>query len=253
MLGSAAEDAGREVGALASERRARYDNGELATGRESAVEFGGVERELPRRLARHVDGAAGGGVAFAARVASPASPAGGERTVGSRSSSDHRSDGGPDLGVLLCVDLPEYAVTTGVVAAVRSFASRSAADRHDATGLADAAERLLASTRDAFVFALPVGGTVRVVPATAVAGIAAAGEPVPETFPDALYSRSVGRFFEEFAECFVGDRALADAVAGLADREGIRAFQRDTGVRDVLVVEVSASAGPTDAKLTDFE
>jgi hypothetical protein len=235
LLGSAVEDAGRDVGALASERRARYENGDLAPGGESAAEAERVTRELPRRLARHVDGAAGGGVAFSARVASPELPA-----------------EGPDLGVLLCVDLPEYAVTAGVVAEVRSLASRSATDRYDAAGLAETAEGMLATTADAFVLALPVGGTVRVVPAAAVAGIAGAGDPVPETFPDAVYSRSVGRFFEEFAECFVGDRALADAVDGADDRDGIAAFQRETGVRDVLVLEVSATAEPTDAKLTDF-
>jgi|GEM_PF-3992577 len=237
LLGSAVEEAGREVGALASERRARDGHAGLETGRESAAGVaGGLAREVPRRLARHVDGAADGGVAFSAHVASPASP-----------------PTGPDLAVLLCVDLPEYAVTTGAVAVVRSFASRSATDRYDAAGLANAAEWMLDVTQAAFVLAVPVGGTVRVVPAAAVAGIAAVGEPVPETFPDALYSRSVGRFFEEFAECFVGDRTLAEPVGGAHDRGGIRAFQKRTGARDVLVVEVSATTDPTDAKLTDFE
>lgn len=237
MLGSAVEDAGREVCALASERRARRENGELPTGSEPGGEVGGgLERELPRRLARRVDGAAARGVEFAAQVASP----------------EQATDDGPDLGVVLCVALPEYAVTTAFVADIRSVAVGDATDPGD-RGLADAAERALAVTPDAFVLAFPVGGRVRVVPAAAVAGVAAAGEPVAEAVPDAVYSRSVGRFFEEFAEGFVGDRRLASRVDAPDDRDGLRAFQRETGVRDVLVVGVSATAEPTDAKLSDFE
>jgi hypothetical protein len=236
VLGSAVEDAGREVCALASERRARRENAGLAAGDETAGEFGGdLARELPRRVARRVDGVAARGVEFAASVASPEQP----------------DADGPDLGVVLCVDLPEYAVTTAAVADVRSVLDRDATSGDD--GLADAAERALAVTPDAFVVAFPVGGRARVVPAAAVAGVAAAGEPVPETVPDAVYARSAGRFFEEFAEGFVGDRGIADAVEGPDDRDGLRAFQRETGVRDVLAVRVSTSAEPTDAKLTDFE
>lgn len=240
VLGSAIEDAGREVCALASERRARREHDELPTGGEPDGEAGGgLERELPRRLARRVDGAAGGGVEFAASVASP------EQTAGD----------GPDLGVVLCVDLPEYAVTAAVVADVWSLASRPGEgyDADGGGGPADAADRALAATPDAFVVVFPVGGRVRVVPAAAVAGVAAAGEPVTDAVPDAVYSRSAGRFVEEFAEGFVGDRGLADAVDGPGDRDGLRAFQRETGVRDVLAVGVSAAAEPTDAKLSDFE
>lgn len=247
FLGEAVDAVGRELGDVARDLAREIDAGQLPTEREPADAFAErVSRELPRRVQSRLDGAQKGGVEFVARVV-----AGSDAAAGSGESVANA-----DLGIVLAIDLPEYRLTSAVLADCRTWANPTARDRYDATGLAGVCERMLAHTVDSFVFALPVDGGVSVVPASAVAAVADAGEPVPATFPHELYARSAGRFVEEFAEGFVGDGSIApDVSAGMAWEETdleLRAFQREVGVRDVLYVEVSGAEDGAVPTLGDF-
>jgi hypothetical protein len=249
FLGDTVEAVGRELSDATADLAREIDAGQLPTEVEPADAFAErVSREFPRRVQSRLDGAEKGGVAFTARVVS-----------GGHDAAENRArEASPttDLGIVLAVDLPDYSLTTAMLADCRTWATPTERERYDTDGLADAAGSMLDRTADAFVLALPVDGGVAVVPAAAIAAVDAAGEPVPATFPHDLYARSAGRFVEEFAEGFVGDGAIApDVSASMAWEEvdlELRAFQREFGVRDVLYLSVSVADEGSVPTLGDF-
>lgn len=147
-----------------------------------------LARQVADRVADAVDGARKGEVAFDARL---------EALEG---------DGtGDTLAVLFRADLEAYTVSKGVLVRCVTPRTDSPPGWFDTEGLGAAVGDLRAATTDAVVLFGPVEGSVRVAPAAAVGALADDRERVPPRFPAALYSKSVGRFFEEFMECFIGD------------------------------------------------
>lgn len=236
-LGERAERAGRETATVAemlvaeSERAGGPADAAPALARR-------IRRELPRRLADAIDGSGKNGVEFHARWLAL---------------DDHRGEsmpGGANLGIVFEARLPNYQVVTGALvraATVGSFPGGYAAD------LPAAAASMLERTPASFVFAFPVAGALKVVPANAVAAVANDGKPLPDDFTGRLYARSVGRFFEELVECFVGDHRL---VADVHSREGagrqLAAFGEAHGLEHVLHVGVRADQ-PEHNLITDFK
>lgn len=152
-----------------------------------------LARQVADRVAGAVDGARKGEVAFEARV----EPLDGDAA-------------GDTLAVLFRADLEAYAVSKGVLVRCVTSGTDSPPGWFDTEGLGAAIDDLRAVTTDAVVLFGPVDGTVRVAPAAAVGALADERERVPPRFPAALYSKSAGRFFEEFMECFIGDWTIGE-------------------------------------------
>lgn len=129
------------------------------------------------------------------------------------------------------VDLPTYAVTNAALVQtmpLRSDPAEAAADRRQ---LKTGANRMLTATTDAFSFLFPVDGGVRVVPAAAIRAYTAAGPSLPESFPDEFYLKSLGRFVEDIARCFIGDHDLVPATCNIEGWEETRQAYLDTDGR----------------------
>ena len=114
-------------------------------------------------------------------------------------------------------------------------------------------DRLLEVTADAFVFV--VGESrVHVVPAQSIAALT---DPQQRRRPHRdLYSRQLGRTFEEFAEGFVGDSTIAptlNATDSRAETERtLRAWADRYDLAQVVSIEVTATSEETAATLQDF-
>lgn len=238
-LGERAERAGRETATVAEMLVAESGRAGGPTNADPALARR-IRRELPRRLADAIDGSGKNGVEFHARWLSP---------------DDQRREstpGGANLGIVFEARLPNYQVATGVLvrsATVGSFPGGYTAD------LPEAAASMLERTSASFVFAFPVAGSLKVVPANAVAAVANDGKPLPDDFTGRLYARSAGRFFEELVECFVGDHRLIASVQARG-REGIQrrlaAFGEAQRLEHVLYVGVRADQ-PELNLITDFK
>jgi hypothetical protein len=258
-LGERVERAGRETATVAemlvaeSERTKSSDADSGLAAR--------IRRELPRRLAAALDGGGKNGVEFHARWVALDGDATGDGTVASTLDGDPigpkgtptGSPLGANLGVVFEARLANYQVTTAVLvraATVGSFPGGYAG------GLPGAAAAMLEHTPAAFVFAFPVDGGLKVVPANAIAAVANDGKPLPDDFPGRLYARSAGRFFEELVECFVGDHRLVADAGDSGRRESARgrieAFGREFGLEHVLYVGVETDQ-PEHNLITDFE
>lgn len=174
-----------------------------------------LARQVADRVAGAVDGARKGEVSFEARV----EPLEGD---------------GDSLAVLFRADLDAYTVSKGVLARCVTPRADSPPGWFDTEGLGEAVGELRATTTDSVVLFGPIESTVRVVPAAAIGALADQRDRVPPRFPAALYSKSVGRFFEEFMECFIGDWTVGEGVpAGWGERAG-----------RLLVVEASEAEEP---------
>jgi hypothetical protein len=152
-----------------------------------------LARQVADRVAGAVDGAQKGEVAFDARV----EPLDGDGA-------------GDTLAVVFRADLEAYAVSKGVLVRCVTPRTDSPPGWFDTEGLGAAVGDLRAATTDTVVLFGPVEGSVRVAPAAAVGALADDRERVPPRFPAALYSKSLGRFFEEFMECFIGDWTVGE-------------------------------------------
>lgn len=115
---------------------------------------------------------------------------------------------GADFMGVLNIDLPDYRVAKGFLAQAKLVRNGRSVDRAE---LERQCERMLNLSPASFVFLYSHSG-IAVVPAIAVVA--------SSVDPRELYTRSVGRFFEEHLECFVGDRAIA--VAAPSTLESLR-------------------------------
>ena len=258
-LGERAERAGREAATVAEMLVAESERTIGATEPDSGLARR-IRRELPRRLADALDGGGKNGVEFHARWVELDGDATGDGTVAFTLDGDPigpegtsaGSPSGANLGIVFAGRLSNYQVTTAALvrtATVGSFPGGYVAD------LPEAAASMLERTPAAFVFAVPVDGTLKVVPANAVAAVANDGKPLPDDFPGRLYARSAGRFFEELVECFVGDHRLVgtdDSGERRVTRRRIETFGREFGLEHVLYVGVEADQ-PEHNLITDFE
>lgn len=253
-LGERAERAGREAATVAEMLVAES---ERTVGPTDAGLAARIRRELPRRLADALDGGGKNGVEFRARWVELDGDATGDGTVASTLDGDPvdpeatpAGSSGANLGIVFAGRLPNYRVTTGVLVRTATVGSLPGGYVADLPG---AAASMLAHTPSSFVFAVPVEGSLKVVPANAVAAVANDGKPLPDDFPGRLYARSAGRFFEELVECFVGDHRLVAGADEPGRRRGwVESFGREFGLEHVLYLGVEADQ-PEHNLITDFE
>ena len=148
-------------------------------------------------------------------------------------------DGGADpaaevLG-LLEVDLPDYSLSTGFLAAALLIDPERPPAHEELAGLRATCSTLLQRTPAAYVFVYRPDGVI-VVPAAAVVG--SVGRP------DRLHRRRWSRFYEEHFSCFIGDGRLAS--------EGERTLEelvRRYGARTGLALHVEHASTPRQESL----
>lgn len=239
FLGSAVEQAGQSV-VDAAHVEFDHSGGLASEGADTPSER--VGQELLRQIAREIDATEIGRVEFTARALAPVRPE--KRATPSP---------GGDLGVLFQVDLPGFRHSSGVL--VKSFytpALRTELEPDDAT-IRERIEQRGKKTPALFLFLMDDSG-VRVVSAHAAAGIQ---DPLTrELLTETLYSKSVGRFAQEYAEGFIGDPRL---VEGFRYPEGtddldqeLRAWASEYDLQGGLLIRVSLSPNREPASLRDF-
>lgn len=239
FLGSAVDSAGRSVAEAA---HVEYDHsGGLASqGADTPSER--VGQELLRQIARETDTQEIGRVEFTARALAPVRPE--KRATPSP---------GGDLGILFQVDLPGYRYASGIL--MKSFYTPALSGEIEPDGqtirerIADRGR----TTPALFLFLVDDAG-VRVVSGHAAAGIE---DPLTNTaLTEMLYSKSIGRFAQEYAEGFIGDRRLVEGFRypeGTEDLDQeLRAWASEYDLQGGLLIRVSLSPNREPASLRDF-
>lgn len=201
-----------------------------------------VRRELPQVVASHLDGATKGPTRIEAE------------TISIADRPRERTDTSPDLGIVYHAHLPDFELSSAMVAKVvdggvledPEFSLAEATE-------SEALDRLLGLTADAFVFVV-TEASVQVVPAQAVASLT---DPAARRRPHrTLYSRGLRRTVEEFAEGFVGDGGLAPTAGSAADDPeadaGVREWAIAHDISGVLHVRVESQAAEAAPTLQDF-
>lgn len=201
-----------------------------------------VRRALPRTIDAHVDGTEKGSTRFRSMV------------VTSDPSPTKPGSTKPDLGVVIHVTVPDFEMVSAMVAKTVDAPALddpeySLAEQIESSSLG----RLLDITPDAFVFVVDERG-VHVVPVQAVTGVT---DPHRRRTPHRdLYSRHLGRTFEEFAEGFIGDTTVAPALERADSRPDterrLRSWAESNDLRRVLEIQVSATANETEATLQEY-
>ena len=237
FLGDRVETASRAVATTAKESRTTEER--LADGDEDPHQT--VRRTLPREIAESLDGATKQSIRFRATTA---------RTDTTSGISPDRDRG---LGVVFHVSVPDFEQVSALVAKTVDASALddpdfSLAEMNESASL----DRLLAITADAFVFVVGAD-RVHVVPAQSVAALT---DPQKRRTPHRdLYSRQLGRTFEEFAEGFVGDTSIAPDLRTTTRTETeqrLRSWAAENDLGQVLAIRVSATTEETEATLEDF-
>lgn len=140
-----------------------------------------------------------------------------------------------DLLVVFEVDLPDYGVRTGLLAAVARRERQDAVDHESLDKLRQRCRLMLAATGDAFVVVARPSGAI-VLPAVTVAGSVG---PLGR-----LHQRTLGRFFEEHFSSFIGDPRLAGE-----ERASLDELCRQHKVRTGLVLHVEPASIPRQESL----
>ncbi|AKH97960.1 hypothetical protein [Halanaeroarchaeum sulfurireducens] len=234
FLGDRVEAASRDIAANAATSR---EPAERLTG-DQGDPHEAVRRALPRTVATHVDGASRAQTRFRATTVA----------------TDDSTAIDPDLGVLIHVSVPDFEQVTGLVA--KTVDARALGDPEYSlaeTNESEALDRLLAITADAFVFV--VGEQrVHVVPAQSVASLT---DPQKRQTPHHdLYSRQLGRTFEELAEGFLGDGRISPSLSETDSRSEtkrkLRSWAADNDLEQALALRVTATEKDVEATLQDF-
>ncbi|UWG48215.1 hypothetical protein HSRCO_1937 [Halanaeroarchaeum sp. HSR-CO] len=238
FLGDRVEAASQEVARNTSDSREPVER--ITSGDGDPHET--VRRAVPRTIANHVDGTSKSAARFQAI------------SVTSDADTETASQTDPDLGVVFHASVPDFEQVTGLVA--KTVDARALADPEYSLAEmneSEALDRLLAITADAFV--LVVGERrVHVVPAQSVAALT---DPQRRQSPHReLYSRQLGRTFEEFTEGFIGDVTIAPDLSAADSRaeteRKLRSWAEETDLKQALAIRVTATTGETEATLQDF-
>lgn len=177
----AVREAGRLIGGAADRavealRQGRVEQEPAMTDRL----LGGIEESLQGRTAH--------GITWSAKTLTDRGRGAQERRFGA------------DFMGVLNIDLPDYRVAKGFLAQAKLVRTDRSIDRAE---LDRQCERMLDLSPASFVFLYSDSG-IAVVPAIAVVA--------SSIDPRELYARSIGRFFEEHLECFIGDKAISEAA-----------------------------------------
>lgn len=239
FLGSAVAQAGQSV---ADAAHVEFDHSGGLASRGSDTPSERVGQELLRQIARAVDTRAVGRVEFTARALAPVRPE--KRATPSP---------GGDLGLLFQVDLPGFEYASGVLAKSFYTPALSSDLDHDGSVIQERIAERGKQTPALFLVLVDDAG-VRTVSAHATAGIT---DPLTrETLAETLYSKSIGRFAQEFAEGFIGDPGLVEGFrypTGTDDLDQeLRAWASGYDLQGGLLVRVSLSPNREPASLRDF-
>lgn len=158
-----------------------------------------------------------------------------------------------DLAILFHARLPEYSVAKGVLVQGLGLTSPEGESSSEWPPQIDG---MTTHSPASFVFVYQVEGTLRVVPAAAVRALADSdGLRSTTTLLKQLYSKRLGRFFEEFAECFIGDPDLVGGLAETAEgdeTEMLRGLLADLPVPQLLYLGIASASDAVDARLDHF-
>jgi hypothetical protein len=127
------------------------------------------------------------------------------KTLTDRGRGAQETEFGADFMGVVNIDLPDYQVAKGFLAQAKLARDARSIDRAD---LRRQCGKMLDHSPASYVFVYSPDG-IRVVPAIAVIA--------SKVGLDELYARSVGRFFEEHFECFIGDQAIVAATPDTLD------------------------------------
>lgn len=196
-LGTVVGGVGGEVENIFERVAAEYEPREPPSEREENPAIGDrIETELLQRIQGRLDQWEKDGVEFQTCVLS------------AENKNSGKSVTSVDLAIVFEADLPEYKVSKAVLVQSNTWRSRSSKGQFDTTHLEAKIDYMLGLSSDSFLFVYPVDGSVKVVPAVSVKALFNAGEPIPSNYPQGLYTKSIGRFFEELAECYIGDHEI---------------------------------------------
>jgi hypothetical protein len=187
---------------------------------------GWVEQEAPftdrlvTNLQNQIDGKTVKGIRWKAKTLTDRGP-----------QSQENLFGADFLGVLT-LDLQELSVTKGFLAQAKLIHRRRKANNTEFNRLKDQCHKMLKVTPDAFVFLYSRRG-IKIVPASTIVGTSSSNLR-------SLADRTIGRFFTEYVECFIGDPKLEapslEKFRAIADRyqvrQGLYLYASDKG--DVL-------------------
>jgi hypothetical protein len=140
--------------------------------------------------------------------------------------SQERRYGADFLGVAN-IDLPGLSVSKGFLAQAKLIEPGAYISPSDYERMQKQCDDMLRLSPDSFVFLYSASG-IRVVPAITIASC-------EKINPHDLYSRSIGRFFEEHFSCFIGDRAISTP-----NIEALEAIARDYQARSALALSATA-------------
>lgn len=201
-----------------------------------------MRREFPRRISERLHGKRKGRVEFVAR------------TVSNEQVLDTESESEPKFAIVFEVDLPEYSLSTGVLATTVALASRKSQSVAAPPDLANRARQMLERTPDSFVLAFPIDGAVKVIPCRAILAAADAGVAIPRAFPEEFYYKSLERFVQELARCFIGDSSVrSEAAIGESWESKERAYSELISQQNLTsVLHIGVQRGDRDARLNEF-
>ena len=117
---------------------------------------------------------------------------------------------GADFVGVFEASLPEYSTRKGFLAQAKLVRPHTRIPVAEFNRLQAQCDRMLSISPDSYVF-LYSGDGISVLPASAVFGLT-------ERSLDLIYSRSVGRFFEEHFSSFIGDRAISSPSIEILQR-----------------------------------
>jgi hypothetical protein len=128
----------------------------------------------------------------------------------SRGTAAEEKRHGADVLGVLNIDIPDFKTRKGFLAQAKLAEPGSRFSSDEWERLVEQCKLMLGRTPASFVFIYSKVEGVRVFPATGVVGLA-------DRNIFALYNHGLGRFFEDFIECFIGDPRLDSPHIGTLD------------------------------------
>ncbi len=123
------------------------------------------------------------------------------KTLTDRGRNSQEKSYGADFFGVVNIKLPGLSISKGFLAQAKLIGPGEAMGTRDYERMQGQCEDMLRLSPDSFVFLYAESG-IRIVPAITIASC-------DRINPHELYTRSVGRFFEEHFSCFIGDRSIS--------------------------------------------
>lgn len=153
------------------------------------------------RIAEAMDGFSAKGIRWRAKTLTDRGPHSQEKQYGA------------DFAGVLEIDVPGYNVKKGFLAQAKLLRADGMSDA-EFRRMVGQCQQMLELSPASFVFHQSRDG-IRVIPAIAVVG---SSGPEVAFDPNGVYSRKIGRFYEEHFGCFVGDGAISEPTIETLER-----------------------------------